>query len=281
MWTYKRKIGARPYITEYSAATLSKVVIHVKRHDLSARKVSQKYGIPLGTINNRVSGGHGSRVGAPTRLSAATESRLVETITTLATWKVPLGHLDVRLLVKDYLDRSGVSDARFADNCPGPDWMNNFVKRHNLTAWLAYNVKPTHAETTTDIVKQYFDELEKSTANIPQSHIYNYDETNITDDPRSKTIICKRGLKRVERKIQHSRTAISLMYCISADGRYLPLMVVYKAQNVYTEWTKGGPPGAIYDATPSRWFDWEARVVTGDNLEGHALRVKELFNHKH
>jgi len=199
----KRKIGAQPYATQYSAETLSKVVLLVKRHVLSARKASQKYGIPLGTINNRVSGKHSSRVGAPMRLSPATESRLVENINTLATWKVPLGHLDIRLLVKDYLDQSGVSDARFADNCPGPDWMNNFVKRHNLTARLADNVKPTRAEITTDIVNQYFDELEKSTANIPQSHIYNYDETNITDNPGCKTIVCKRGLKSIERKIQH------------------------------------------------------------------------------
>lgn len=47
------------------------------------------------------------KVGAPTRLSAATEECLVETMNTLVTWKVPLSGL-VKLLVKDYLAPSGL-----------------------------------------------------------------------------------------------------------------------------------------------------------------------------
>jgi len=118
--------------------------------------------------------------------------------------------------------------------------------------------------------------------------LYNYDETNVTDHPGSRTIICQRGLKRVERKIQHSKSAISIMYCIRGDGKYLPPMVVYKAQNLYSDWTSAGPTGAIYDVTASGWFDarcfsrWfneillpDAKqqngttVVIGDNLSSH------------
>ena len=32
-------------------------------------------------------------------------------------------------------------------------------------------------------------------------------------------------------------------------------MVVYRAQNVYGNWTRGGPRGTIYDFTTSGWFD--------------------------
>jgi len=72
-------------------------------------------------------------------LSAEAEQRLAETINTLAQWKVPVDFFDVRLLVKNYLDRQRVTDRRFRDNCPGPDWLNSFMKRHKLTKRIADN----------------------------------------------------------------------------------------------------------------------------------------------
>jgi len=164
------------------------------------------------------------------------------------------GH-STAVLVKDYLDRCGVRDARFRNNCPGDDWLKSFVKRHTLTQRLADNVKPSRAEISSESVNQYFDELQESLTDVPPENIYNYDETNITDDPGAKTVVCCRGLKRIERKVQHSKSTISIMYCGNVVGSFLPPMVVYKAQNCYSEWSKGGPAGCIYEATKSGWFD--------------------------
>ena len=58
----------------------------------------------------------------------------------------------------------------------------------------------------------------------------------------------------MERKIQHSKTCMSLMYCGNAVGQFLPPVVVYKSQNCYNEWTIGGPKGTFYDNTLSGWF---------------------------
>jgi len=221
-------------------------------------------------------------------LSDDAESHLVKAIDHLAEWKVPLCAMDIRLLVKDYLDRRGVHDARFRNNCPGDDWLKSFVKRHTLTQRLADNVKPSRAEISSESVNEYFDELQESLKDVPPENIYNYDETNIMDDPGAKTVVCRRGLKRIERKIQHSKSAISIMYCGNVVGTFLPPMVVYKAQNCYSEWSKGGPAGCIYEATKSGWFDsrcfqlWFSniflehvrpqpgtKVIIGDNLASH------------
>ena len=97
-----------------------------------------------------------------------------------------------------------------------------------------------------------------------------------------------RGLKRVKRKMQHSKSSVSLMFCGNALGEYLPPMVVYRAQNIYTEWTCGGPTGCIYECTKSGWFDSRCferwfreiflphanakdgkKVLLGDNLASH------------
>ena len=68
-------------------------------------------------------------------------------------------------------------------------------------------------------------------------------------------VIVRRGRNRVEKKMEHSKQSISVMFCGSADGTYLPPMVVYRAQDVYGNWIEGGPRGTIYDCTTSGWFD--------------------------
>lgn len=189
--------------------------------------------------------------------------------------------------MKSYLDKQRVTDNRFNNNLPGIDWLKSFMKRHNLTSRLADNVKPSRAEIDAQSVNSYFDELEQTLKGI-DPNIYNYDETNVSDNPGSKQIICHHGLKRVERKIEHSKSCLSVMFCGGATGVYLPPMIVYKAKNIYAEWTRGGPGGTVYDCTPSEWFDsrcferWFVEVfltamsscpgkkcLIGDNLAAH------------
>ena len=130
------------------------------------------------------------------RLSNETEIHLVTSINTLSHWKIPLTSIVIKLLVKDYLDRSGVHDSRFKNNVPGDDWFKSFIKRNNLTQRLADNLKPAHAEIDALNVNLYFDELQHVVEDVPASHIYNYDETNVTEDPGSKTVVCQRDLKQ-------------------------------------------------------------------------------------
>ena len=107
-----------------------------------------------------------------------------------------------------------------------------------------------------DIINEHFENLVVELADIPRERIYNYDETNVTDDPGSKTVIVRRGHgHRVERKQDHSKQSTSVMFAGNAVGDYLPPMVVYKAQNLYSSWTEGGPLNAVYDVTKSGWFD--------------------------
>ena len=183
------------------------------------------------------------------------------------------------------MDRFGIHDSRFKNNVTGDDWFKSFIKRNNLTQRSADNVKPARVEIDALNVNFYFDELQHAVEDVPASHIYNYGETNVTDNPCSKTVVCQRGLKSVERKTQYSKSATSIMYCDSANGTFIPPMVVYKAQNCYVEWTTDGQVDCIYVATKSGWLDsrffkrWFVeiflvhvkdqqgiKVVIGDNL---------------
>ncbi|KAJ8942263.1 hypothetical protein NQ318_008007 [Aromia moschata] len=84
---------------------------------------------------------------------------------------------------------------------------------------------------------------------VKRINLYNYDETNVTDDDRP------RDTKRVERVQEHSRASISIMVCGNANGDLLPPMVVYKALNIYENWTQSGPVGTKYASSASVWFD--------------------------
>ena len=77
------------------------------------------------------------------------------------------------------------------------------------------------------------------------------------------------------------------MFCGNAAGEFLPPVVVYKSENLYKNWIKGGPKNAVYDVTPSGWFDnrtfeiWYFKMfvpavtgkgkvaLIGDNLGSH------------
>ena len=63
--------------------------------------------------------------------------------------------------------------------------------------------------------------------------MFNYNETNITDDPGAKLVMTGQGRNRVERIMHHSKSSISAMFAGRVDGHYLPPMVVYKAENIY------------------------------------------------
>ena len=253
--TQKRKVGSLNYKTAYTENSLTSAIRAVNSSSMSIRKASKEFKIPFGTLRNKIKGLHSGKVGRPFRLSTECEVQILETIDCLATWRIPLTAQSLCHMVKGYLDSRGVVDSVFTNNLPGKDWLDQFVRRHGLTKRLADNVKTSQAEITASTISSYFDRLEQTAESIPAQNCFNYDETNIIDDPGSKKVIVRRGMRRVERKVKHSKQSIYIMFCGSASGVHFPPMVVYRAKNLYTNWTVGGPAGAVCDVTKSGWFD--------------------------
>lgn len=92
---------------------------------------------------------------------------------------------------------------------------------------------------------------------MPAANIFNYDETNLRDDPQAEEAFFACGSKYQEKVRNHSKVAFSVMFCCSAAGEMLPPMVVYKSTVCapYKSWCQGGPTGATYAASKSGWFD--------------------------
>lgn len=63
-------------------------------------------------------------------------------------------------------------------------------------------------------------------------------------------------LQPVKRKIQHSKQLTSVvMFCGSASGAYLSLIVICKAKNFYLGWMNAERSKAVYDLTEREQFD--------------------------
>lgn len=286
--TYKHEPGARVNMN-YSKTMVLEAVRHVRAHRMTLREASEVYGIPRSTLQRHVKGGL-KNVGGQPVLGRTEENSLVKTILTASEWGYPFEKIDIRYLVKSYLDRSGRKESRFNNNLPGEDWVNNFYQRHKdvLTVRLSENIKRSRAAISRDTINEYFEHVSVSLENVSPDNLVNYDETNFTDDPGRKKVIVRRSCKHAERVIDSSKSATSVMFAVTASGLMLPPFVVYKSENLYQNWMKNGPKDCRFGRSKSGWFDqclfeeWfytiicpyfrrkeGPKVLIGDNLASH------------
>ncbi|CAG4978049.1 unnamed protein product [Parnassius apollo] len=99
----------------------------------------------------------------------------------------------------------GVTEKRFKNNLPGPDFARSFLKRHSdkISQRVSQNIKRNRAAVSPDTIKEYFQQLQISVSDVPIENIVNYDERDLADDPGRKKIITKRGTKYPERQLSY------------------------------------------------------------------------------
>jgi hypothetical protein len=104
------------------------------------------------------------------------EELIVEAILYAADSGFPFERGDIKLLVKNYLDRNGKQVGCLSRTCQAP------VGRSICNATrLSENIKRSRAVSHA-ILNEYFDNLEVTLANVSPDHLVNYDETNFVDD---------------------------------------------------------------------------------------------------
>jgi hypothetical protein len=229
--------------------------------------------------------------GHPVLFSSVIENVFVEYINLVGAWGFPFNEYDIRLLAKGYLDEKQIEMPQLHGNMPGVDWVKNFVERHKdqISLRQATNISRQRAKVTPAIIDEFFANAEEELKNCPPENIMNYDETCLSDDPGTKTFVYKRGTKHPERIVNNNpKSNISIMFSGTASGHVFPCYVVYKATEMWSSWTSGGPPGTLYNRSKSGWFDntcftdWFKKVVIpycrrqegkkviiGDNLSSH------------
>lgn len=136
--------------------------------------------------------------------------------------------------------------------------MKNFLKRYkkDLSQRFCSNIKRARAAVGEEELKKYFANLSTEMTDVSPDKIYNYDETNLVDDPGKKKILTKRGCKYPEAIKNATKASVSLMMCGNASGTTIcPPYVNYRAEKLWDTWMQGGPPKTRYNRTKSGWFD--------------------------
>ncbi|XP_050516371.1 uncharacterized protein LOC126891232 [Diabrotica virgifera virgifera] len=298
---HKRLLGSRSY-ADYPPANLERAIERVVEGTLSIREASRQYKIPFGTLYNRYKGKHIGTPGRPTIFTKGEEVAILKAAAKCADWGFPLSIQDLRMMAKWYLDQQGKNVAIFQNNLPGIDWAYSLLNRHkdSFGQRLATNIKHARAAVSRVTLEEFYNNLEPVIKDLPSSNIFNYDESNLSDDPGKKRCIYKRGIKYPEKVMNHSKSCTTIMVCAAADGTLLPPYVIYKSIHLYDTWKENGPrglpccdkpccnQGTRYNRTQSGWIDgvtfrnWfttcflsharrlEGRkALIGDNLSSH------------
>ncbi|KAI4460651.1 hypothetical protein MML48_5g00008305 [Holotrichia oblita] len=238
--TYERTPRARTY-RDYLEEAMREAIEAVKA-GMSKKLAAATFGVERTTLGRRIVGTHPKAVGRPTVLTAQEEALIARTLGVVANWGFPLTKVDIRNVIKKF----------FNNNCPGPDFLDSFIKRNNLSVRMASNIKRSGSSVDHNDILDFINNIDLAIKEVKSTNFYNYDETNVTDDPGSRKVVVPRNTKRVERVQEHSRATISLMVCENASGDLLPPMVVYKALNLYDNWTQRGLQGTKYARTCSK-----------------------------
>lgn len=298
---YKRKLGARRY-ADYDPATLEEALQKVAEDGWSLRRASVEFQIPFGTLRNKFNGLRNRKTGGQKVFSENEEKAFISHASLCGEWGFPLTILDIRNLAKNYLDSKGRTITRFKENMPGKDWVYGLLERHKneISQKLATNIKKCRANVSRETIVEYFENLRETLNDVPACNVFNYDETNLQDDPGKKKMLFRRGTKYPERVCNFTKTAITVMMCGSASGVLLPPYVIYKAERLWQQWVELGPKGdpccnerccssgSRYNRTHHGWMDSQTftewfescflphakrlpgrKVLLGDNLSSH------------
>ncbi|KAK0368171.1 transposase [Colletotrichum limetticola] len=91
---------------------------------------------------------------------------------------------------------------------------------------------------TTDVIESWFRLLDiPEISDIKQANRYNMDETGIMEDKGANGLVLGMAeATEVRKKEPGSRAWVSIIECISADGRAIKPLVIYKGKSVQQQW---------------------------------------------
>ena len=145
----------------------------------------------------------------------------MEAVQLMGDYNFPVTKRHIRDMVKHYLD--GKRETVFKENRPGTKWLRSFLRRHRdkVVIRRPTNIKRSRAAVSPADLNAYFKNLEKEIAGVPASNVFNYDETNLRDDPGAHQCIFRKGVRYPEQVRDHSKTAFTVLFCCSATGNII------------------------------------------------------------
>ena len=171
--------------------------------------------------------------------------------------------------------------------CPGPDWLNTFMKKQHLSWKNATKLCKARYSTTKNpfIVNHWFDILEETVKKLGIEDrpdlIWNSDESGLPSEPKKCKVISLKGQKTLQIVTGSDRDNTTVLAAVSTSGKTFPPLIIFQGKQVQTTWwtttnanhefypwiysnEKGWMKADIFH----KWFvEWEIKSRT-ENEEG-------------
>ena len=123
----------------------------------------------------------------------------------------------------------------------GKHWVRRFLQRHSeLVSITPRSIDAVRVkDTTPERLQQWFDDLEKVVAeyNIKPENMYNMDESGFAIGEREAGRCIINAQVRQQFQAKPGRQEwVSVVECVGADGSVIPPLVIFKAENLSTQW---------------------------------------------
>lgn len=223
---------------------------------LSIRKAAIQHGIPKSTLVDRINGRQSHSVAQEDRqrLSPGEEAAILAWVLRLQAWGWPPRVQQVRSMANELLLAKG-------DKKPiRPNWPQKFMTRHPevKTAYIPPLDKERAMAQDPEILSGWFDLYlqTKTTYEVDERDIYNMDEKGFMQGviAKLKVMISKYDKKKAYMTQCGNREWVSLIECVSMDGRSLPPWIIFKGKLIQKAWKEALKSGEI-TVSENGWTD--------------------------
>lgn len=202
----------------------------------SIRKASTEWGVPRATLFNRMHGRECRKdaFSSLQRLSQTQENKLTEWVLIQDALGLPPTHSQIRQFAQRMLAVKG-------DHEPlGKHWMQAFLRRNPaIRTQRCYHRDSARVNgACTQVIRPWFRNfyIPEIQAIKPENR-YNMDEAGIMEGLGENGLVVGSSERRsVQKKTPGSRVWTSFIECVSATGRALPPLVIFKGKSVQQQW---------------------------------------------
>ncbi len=240
---------------------LKRALLDITNNDKSIKKASKDYGIPRSTLSDAFHRTGSKPSERKTVLTAKEENLLVEWIKESGRRGFGKTCDQICEAVKQVLDKAGRKIEMFKDNGPGKSWWWGFKRRHpDLHMLRPRPLELARAQACSkDVVFTWFDAFEKflQEHNITSSdQIFNCDESGFPLQSCSPKKVCiDKVMKRSFHFANSSKTSITTLVCICANGSVIPPAVYFPGKKLNPEYCIGFPRNVFLAFSDSGWME--------------------------
>jgi hypothetical protein len=221
----------------------------------SRRKAAKAYNIPESTLRDRMNGAKNHAISHQhqQRLSPQQEEFLADWILEEGARGYPPSIPRVQEMASRILRMNG------DDNPIGKAWISSFKRRNpRVASMIGRRIEAPRAEAaTSDQIRAFLELFERTRIrlNIRLEDIYNMDETGIALGICTNTrVLGDARRKKAYIKSPENREWVSIIESISADGRKLRCLTIFKGKALQTSWFPSeSAPDWLYTTSENGW----------------------------